>query len=163
MKEGMMDFDSAFDTLLGHEGGFSDHPHDTGKQTMWGVTVAVARQHGYEGDMKDLPVSLAKAIYRKSYWDAVQAESLPSLLRYAVFDAGVNSGPVTAIRWLQEAVGATPDGILGPKTLAAVNELSSEGILRRLLAKRLTAMTSMSGWPSFSRGWARRIATLLEA
>ena len=158
-----MNFDEAFHHLLGHEGGYSNHEADPGGETMWGVTKVVARAHGYEGLMKDLPVNLAKAIYRKSYWDAVQAESLPPLIRYAVFDAGVNSGPGTAIRWLQEAVGATPDGILGPKTLAAINELNPEGILRRMLAKRLTAMTSMSGWPSFSRGWARRIATLLEA
>ena len=158
-----MNFDEAFHHLLGHEGGYSNHEADPGGETMWGVTKVVARAHGYEGLMKDLPVNLAKAIYRKSYWDAVQAESLPPLIRYAVFDAGVNSGPGTAIKWLQEAVGATPDGILGPKTLAAINELSPDGILRRMLAKRLAAMTSMSGWPSFSRGWARRIATLLEA
>jgi len=158
-----VNFDEAFHHLLGHEGGYSNHEADPGGETMWGVTKVVARAHGYEGLMKDLPVNLAKAIYRKSYWDAVQAESLPPLIRYAVFDAGVNSGPGTAIRWLQEAVGATPDGILGPRTLAAINELSPDGILRRMLAKRLAAMTSMSGWPSFSRGWARRIATLLEA
>jgi lysozyme family protein len=158
-----VNFDEAFHHLLGHEGGYSNHEADPGGETMWGVTKVVARAHGYEGLMRDLPVDVAKAIYRKSYWDAVQAESLPPLLRYAVFDAAVNSGPGTAIRWLQQAVGATPDGILGPKTLAAINELNPEGILRRMLAKRLTAMTSMSGWPSFSRGWARRIATLLEA
>ena len=157
-----MNFDEAFHHLLGHEGGYSNHEADPGGETMWGVTKVVARAHGYEGLMKDLPVNLAKAIYRKSYWDAVQAESLPPLIRYAVFDAGVNSGPGTAIKWLQEAVGATPDGILGPKTLAAINELDPSSTLRRMLAKRLAAMTSMSGWPSFSRGWARRIATLLE-
>ena len=158
-----MDFDTAFHHLLGHEGGYSNHEADPGGETMWGVTKVVARAHGYEGLMKDLPVATAKEIYRKSYWDSVQAEKLPPLIRYAVFDAGVNSGPVTAIRWLQQAVGATPDGTLGPKTLAAINEVNPEGILRRMLAKRLTAMTSMSGWPSFSRGWARRVATLLEA
>jgi lysozyme family protein len=101
--------------------------------------------------------------YRALYWDSVRADELPALIRYAVFDAGVNSGPATAIRWLQQAVGATPDGVLGPKTLAAIHELNHDATLRRMLAKRLTAMTSMSGWPSFSRGWARRVATLLEA
>ena len=157
-----MNFDEAFTHLLGVEGGYVWHPSDPGGETNWGVTKVVARAHGYEGLMKDLPVATAKEIYRKSYWDSVQADKLPPLIRYAVFDAGVNSGPGTAIRWLQESVGATPDGALGPKTLAAINEVNPEGILRRMLAKRLTAMTSMSGWPSFSRGWARRIATLLE-
>jgi lysozyme family protein len=130
---------------------------------MWGVTKAVARADGYVGEMKDFSVEAAKSIYREKYWEAVQAEKLPPTIRYAVFDAAVNSGPSTSIKWLQESVGATPDGVLGPKTLAAINQLNPEGILRRMLAKRLTAMTNMSGWPSFSRGWARRIATLLEA
>jgi lysozyme family protein len=158
-----MNFDEAFHHLLGHEGAYSNHPNDPGGETMWGVTKAVARADGYVGEMKDFSVEAAKSIYREKYWDAVQAEKLPPTIRYAVFDAAVNSGPGTSIKWLQEAVGATPDGVLGPKTLAASNQLNPEGILRRMLAKRLTAMTNMSGWPSFSRGWARRIATLLEA
>ena len=158
-----MNFDTAFHELLGHEGGYSNHPNDPGGETMWGVTKAVAQQHGYTGPMKDLPVETAKQIYRKAYWDAVRAEELPDLIRYAVFDAAVNSGPGTAIRWLQQSVGATPDGVLGPKTLAAIKEVNPDGILRRMLSKRLTAMTNMSGWPSFSKGWARRIASLLEA
>lgn len=157
-----MNFDEAFHHLLGHEGGYVNHPDDPGGETNWGVTKVVARQHGYEGLMKDMPVAVAKAVYRKSYWDAVQADNLPPAIRYAVFDAAVNSGVGTSIRWLQQAVGTTADGALGPKTLAAINEVNPDGLLRRMLAKRLTAMTSMSGWPSFSKGWARRVATLLE-
>lgn len=157
-----MNFDEAFHHLLGHEGGYVNHPDDPGGETNWGVTKVVARQHGYEGLMKDMPVGVAKAVYRKSYWDAVQADNLPPAIRYAVFDAAVNSGVGTSVRWLQQSVGATPDGVLGPKTLAAINEVNPDGLLRRMLAKRLTAMTSMSGWPSFSKGWARRVATLLE-
>lgn len=157
-----MNFDEAFHHLLGHEGGYVNHPDDPGGETNWGVTKVVARQHGYEGLMKDMPVGVAKAVYRKSYWDAVQADDLPPAIRYAVFDAAVNSGVGTSIRWLQQAVGTTADGALGPKTLAAINEVNPDGLLRRMLAKRLTAMTSMSGWPSFSKGWARRVATLLE-
>jgi len=158
-----MHFDEAFHHLLGHEGAYSNHPDDPGGETMWGVTKAVARENGYEGLMKDLPVDTAKVIYKAKYWDAVRVEELPPVLRYAVFDAAVNSGPGTSIRWLQEAVGATPDGVLGPKTLAAINELNPDGVLRRMLGKRLNAMTNMRGWPSFSAGWARRIASLLGA
>jgi lysozyme family protein len=158
-----VNFDEAFHHLLGHEGGYSNHPEDPGGETMWGVTKVVARENGYNGLMKDMPTEVAKSIYKAKYWEAVQAEKLPPTIRYAVFDAAVNSGPGTSIKWLQEAVGATPDGVLGPKTLAAINELHPDGILRRMLSKRLRAMTNMRGWPSFSAGWARRVATLLEA
>lgn len=157
-----MDFDAAFHHLLGHEGGYVNHPDDPGGETNWGVTKVVARAHGYQGLMKDMPVDVAKAIYKKSYWTPVRADELPPAIRYAVFDAAVNSGVGTSVRWLQQSVGATPDGVLGPKTLAAINEVNPDGLLRKMLGRRLRAMTDMKGWPSFSAGWARRVATLLE-
>jgi lysozyme family protein len=124
---------------------------------MWGVTIAVAREHCYDGPMKDMPTDIAKAIYKKSYWDKVQADSLPPIVRYAVFDAAVNSGVGASVKWLQQSVGATPDGVLGPKTLAALNEVNPEGLLRKMLAKRLRAMTDMKG--ALRHYWSRKCWT----
>ena len=157
-----MNFDQAFTTLLKHEGDYSDHPADPGGKTRYGITEAVAREVGYRGDMRELPVDLAKRIYKDHYWDAVRAEELPEAIRYAVFDAAVNSGPRQAIRWLQRAVGANDDGIIGPQTLAAVGAADHERVLRRVLAARLRFMTDLPTWPTFGRGWARRIADLME-
>lgn len=157
-----MNFDQAFDILLRHEGGFSDHAADPGGKTRFGITEAVAREVGYRGDMRELPVDLAKRIYKDRYWDAVRAEELPAAIRYAVFDAAVNSGPRQAIRWLQRAVGANDDGIIGPQTLAAVRAADPERVLRRVLAARLRFMAGLPSWAAFGRGWARRIADLME-
>lgn len=156
-----MDFDTAFHTLLGHEGGFSDHPDDPGGKTRFGITEAVAREAGYRGDMRELPVDLAKRIYRDRYWNAVRAEELPAAIRYAVFDAAVNSGPRQAARWLQRAVGVRDDGVIGPITLGAVRAADPERLLRRVLSQRLRFMAGLSNWPAFGRGWARRIADLM--
>lgn len=157
-----MDFDTAFNTLLKHEGGFSDHPSDPGGKTRYGITEAVAREAGYRGDMRELPIDLAKRIYKTRYWDAVRADELPEAVRYAVFDAAVNSGPRQAILWLQRAVGVKDDGIIGPQTLAAVRAADPERLLRRILAQRLRFMTGLPNWPTFGRGWARRVADLME-
>lgn len=157
-----MTFDQAFHLLLGHEGAYSNHPNDPGGETMWGVTIAVARAYGYTGPMRELPVDTAKAIYRRDYWDAVRADELPAALRYPLFDAAVNSGVGQAVRWLQRALMVADDGRLGPITLRAAQQSSPEVVRRRMLAQRLRFMTNLSGWPSFSRGWARRIADLME-
>ena len=157
-----MNFDQAFDILLKHEGGFSDHPADPGGKTRFGITEAVAREVGYRGDMRELPIDLAKRIYKERYWDAVRADELPEAVRYVVFDAAVNSGPRQAIRWLQRAAGAKDDGIIGPQTLAAVRAADPEQLVRRMLAQRLRFMTGLPNWPAFGRGWARRIADLME-
>lgn len=158
-----MNFDRAFEILLKHEGGFSDHAADPGGKTRFGVTEAVAREVGYRGDMRDLPLDLAKRIYRERYWDAVKADELPASLRYVVFDAAVNSGPGQAIKWLQRSAGAVDDGVLGPKTMAAIQTLNADTLRQKILAQRLKLMTSLATWPAFGRGWARRIADLLEA
>ena len=115
-----MNFDQAFDILIGHEGGYSNNPRDPGGETMWGITFRVARAHGYYGPMRDMPRDIAKDIYRKSYWSKIRADELPDAIRFDLFDAAVNSGVVQAAKFLQRAVGAKDDGIIGPRTLAAV-------------------------------------------
>ncbi len=157
-----MNFDAAFHKLLGHEGGYVDHPKDPGGATRWGVTERVARATGYSGHMKDFPVELAKAIYRRDYWDAVKAEQLPAEARYAVFDAAVNSGTKQAIKWLQRAVGAADDGAIGPKTLELVAQADPHKLKAAMVGDRLEFMTNLPTWPAFGKGWARRIADILE-
>ena len=157
-----MNFDIALTRLLRHEGGYSDHAADPGGKTRYGITEAVAQRAGYRGDMRELPLDLVRRIYRTEYWDAVRADELPPGIRYAVFDAAVNSGVGQSIKWLQRAVGATADGVIGPKTLAAVNQLSAESLRLRVLSQRLRFMAALPTWPSFGRGWANRIAELME-
>lgn len=157
-----MDFNKAFDTLLKHEGGYSNHIDDSGGATMWGITEGVARAHGYVGDMRKLPIDFAKRVYKATYWDAVKADELPAQVRYSVFDAAVNSGVNRATKWLQESVGATTDGVIGPKTLTAVRQQNPEQLNGKYNATRLIFLTNLSNWGSFGKGWARRVASNLQ-
>lgn len=157
-----MNFDQAFDRLLGHEGGFVDHPSDPGGATNWGITQAVARQHGYTGHMRDLPKETAKAIYRKSYWQPVRADELPDTVRFDVFDAAVNHGVTQSAKWLQRAVGTQPDGVIGAVTVGAAR-VGGPLIAARFNAQRLRFYTDLKTWPTFGRGWARRVADNLAA
>lgn len=158
-----MNFDQAFHKLLGHEGGYVDHPSDPGGATNWGVTQSVARSNGYTGHMRDLPVEVAKQIYRRQYWDAIRADELPSGVRYAVFDAAVNSGTKQAAKWLQRAIGASDDGVIGSQTLTMARAAHPDFVSRRMLGDRLKFMTDLKTWQVFGRGWARRIAEMLQA
>ena len=153
-----MNFDRAFEKLLGHEGGFVDHPKDPGGATRYGITQRVARANGYEGDMRNLPISEAKRIARKDYWDAVRADDMPDAVRFDLFDAAYNSHPTQATKWLQRAAGAADDGIIGPKTLLAVRMADPHKLAARFNGHRLSFLTDLKTWPTFGRGWARRIA-----
>jgi lysozyme family protein len=157
-----MNFLIAFEKLLKHEGGFSDYSADPGGKTRYGVTEAVAREAGYRGDMRELPLDLAQRIYKDKYWDAMQAEALPVDVRYIVFDGAVNSGITQSAKWLQRACGVKDDGVVGSATIRAANSLASDGLKRRILSQRLRFMATLPNWPAFGRGWVNRIADLLE-
>lgn len=158
-----MNFDECFTALLAHEGDFADLENDPGGKTRYGVTEAVARAAGYTGDMPDLPLNLAKTIYQSQFWEAIRGDELPGEVRYVVFDAAAASGVKQSILWLQRALRVNADGVLGPVTLAAAHAADPDKLKARLLSQRLRFMAGLSNWPSFSRGWSRRIADLLEA
>ena len=153
-----MNITQALKHLLGNEGGFVDHPEDPGGATNYGITERVARAHGYQGDMRNFPMSMALGIYQSDYWAPIKADQLPEALRFHVFDAAVNSGPGRAIKWLQRAAGVAEDGVIGPRTLSAASLVSPA----KYSAIRLRFMTDLKTWPTFGKGWARRIADNLE-
>ena len=156
----MSNFERAFVELLGHEGGYSNNPRDPGGETMWGVTIAVARENGYEGPMRAMPVDVAKAIYLKRYW-LPSFEALPYPVAFQIFDAAVNSGVEQAVRWLQRALEIADDGKFGPITLKAAQAADPLKLVLAFNAARLMFMTQLSTWPAFGKGWARRIAANL--
>ena len=157
-----MDFNRAFDLLITHEGGFSNHPDDPGGATMYGITEKVARANGYNGAMRDLTLDFSKSIYRKNYWDACRCDQMPDQVKYPLFDSAVNSGAAQAAKWLQSAAGVKADGAIGPMTLQAVALADPDYLVRQMLGRRLFFLTGLSNWPSFSKGWSRRIAAILE-
>ena len=150
-----MDFDEAFDILIGHEGGHVDHPDDPGGETKYGIS-----KRAYpDVNIAALTLDDAKAIYREDYWDRVRADELPAELRFPLFDAAVNSGVAQSIKWLQRAVGVRDDGVIGPVTMVAVKSSNPHQISSNFLGQRLKHMTDLRHWDQFGRGWARRIAS----
>lgn len=157
-----MNFDQCFERLIGHEGGYSNHPNDPGGETMWGITKRVAVENGYTGPMRELTREQAKAIYKRAYWDKAKADQYDGAISFQLFDAAVNHGITQAIKFLQRAVGTTADGIVGPKTLAAIAAMDVDDVLMRFNAERLQFYTELSTWNTFGRGWARRVAGNLK-
>lgn len=153
-----MNLEQSLKHLLGNEGGYSNNPADPGGETMYGVTFRVARAYGYTGPMRDLPWQTAMGIYAKNYWAPIKADQLPDSLRFHVFDAAVNSGPGQAVKWIQRAAGITQDGLIGPQTISAASRVTPA----QYSAIRLRFMTDLATWPTFGKGWARRIADNLE-
>lgn len=153
-----MHFDIACDRLLGHEGGYVNHPDDPGGETNWGIS-----KRSYPNvDIKALTRDGAKAIYKRDFWNVVDGDTLHDGVAYQTFDFAVNSGIGTAVRALQRALGVADDGHWGPASIAAAIRVSESDQIMRLNAERLEFMTRLKNWPSFSRGWALRIVANLR-
>jgi lysozyme family protein len=135
MLTGMNAFDKAFEHTVGIEGGYSNNPADLGGPTKYGITERVARAAGYQGDMKDMPIDIAKAIYRRRYWDINRLDAVATVsesVALEMFDTGVNCGTSTAGLFLQRSLNVLnrqgkdfadllPDGSVGPMTVEALS------------------------------------------
>lgn len=151
-----MNFDIAFDRLIGNEGGYTPGVGDPGGETNWGIS-----KRSYPNvDIKALTREQAKDIYKRDFWD-VLGDAHPAV-KFQVFDFAVNSGIQTAIRKLQAAVRVADDGHWGPVSAKALAAMDPNDVVMRFAAQRLFFMTSLSTWADFGRGWARRVANDLN-
>ena len=156
-----VNYDKCLETILHHEGGYVNHPKDPGGETNLGVTKRVYQEHGGTKDMKDLLVEDVAPIYKKGYWDKMKGDELPSGLDLCVFDFGVNAGPGRAAKFLQQMIGTTVDGGIGPNTLAKLEEYIRENgeheAVNKYQEMRQKYYENLSTFATFGRGWTRRV------
>lgn len=155
----------ALSLVLAHEGGYVNHPSDPGGPTNFGVTQRVYDAYR---KVKGQPLQSVKLIsstevadiYNRQYWKLCRGDSLPAGLDYAVFDFAVNSGVSRAIRYLQRLVGVNDDAVIGDGTLGAVYEAAKaneEALIVGYCANRLQFLKSLATFPTFGKGWTRRV------
>lgn len=153
-----MTFATAFDRLLGNEGGYVDDPADPGGETNWGIS-----KRAYPTvNIKTLTRAGAQEIYLRDFWQRIHADELQDGVAFQAFDFAVNSSIETSVRYLQRALGVADDGHWGPITRKAAGALSESDTILRFNAERLDYLTRLSNWPAAGKGWARRIATNLR-
>ncbi|WP_274571572.1 glycoside hydrolase family 108 protein [Neisseria leonii] len=157
-----MGFERFIDRVLSHEGGYVNHPSDPGGETNWGITKRTAQANGYTGAVRLMTRQQAVEIYRKAFWERYQADKMPAAVAFQFFDACINHGFGNAARMLQRAAGVADDGIVGALTLAAVRAAEVNDLLLRFNAERLSFYTKLSTFPTFGRGWVRRVAENLR-
>jgi len=131
----MTTIEEEIETLMtDREGGYVNDPSDRGGETNHGITVAVARNNGYSGEMIDLTSEQAKHIYKRVYWhrpgfDLINLRS--NTIAIKLFDVGVLCGTRFASITLQRIlnvmnnggklyVDIVDDGLIGNQTAQAL-------------------------------------------
>ncbi|MDY7116589.1 glycosyl hydrolase 108 family protein [Halomonas sp. SSL-5] len=175
------------DEVIDREGGYVNHPADRGGPTRYGITEAVAREHGYRGDMRELPIETAAEIYAARYWHPNRLERIVTLsgsLAVYMFDYGVHSGTGRPARDLQRLLNVlnrqerdyddiAVDGMVGPATLAALRAyLQTRGpdgmtvLAESLNSLRKAFLVELSenreSQEAFTYGWLHRVLSLRD-
>lgn len=157
-------WDEALKHILEYEGGYVNHKDDPGGRTNLGVTQRVWEEWtgkpATEEDMRGLTVAMVSPLYKKRYWDAVRGDDLPSGVDLCVFDCAVNAGVGRASKFLQQAVGVTADGQIGPMTVAATTAKPAEEVIEAFCNLREAHYKSLSTFATFGKGWMNRLGAV---
>jgi lysozyme family protein len=149
--------------VLKHEGGYVDHPKDPGGRTNLGVTQRVWEEWighpATEKDMRELTPALVAPMYEMKYWRTSYCEKLPRGLDLLVFSMAVNAGSGRSVKLLQDAIGVVADGIIGPRTMARINDANVETLIDKFSEARRAYYKGLKLFPVFGRGWLNRTDT----
>lgn len=162
----MADYTKLVPIIKKWEGGFVNDPDDSGGATNKGVTLATFRSfYGSSKTINDLKAMTDAQwlhIFLNGYWNKCQASSINNQAIANIFvDWAWASGPVTAIKKVQGLVGTDVDGIVGFKTLAAINGANQEQLFNKIKAARIKfvedLVKSRPKDKKFLSGWKNRI------
>lgn len=175
----MADFNIYAPFLRSWEGGYVNHPNDPGGPTNAGVTLATwttyCKKYGFKANVRTLKAmteSQWREIMKGMYWDKLRCDEVRwQSVANLMCDWGVNSGVSKAAMAIQQLVGVTADGVVGPKTVAAINAAKAPDVLfQSLKSKREANYRAIAKADpkkrTFLEGWLKRLgkvnATYLE-
>lgn len=155
-------FSAALEHILVSEGGFVNNPKDPGGMTNLGVTKATWEAFvGHpvsEADMRNLTKETVTPLYKHKYWDACNCSALPAGIDYLVFDFAINAGPGRSAKLLQQALGVTADGVIGPATLNIAAVMNPNELIDRFSEEKRKYYKSLPTFGTFGKGWLNRVA-----
>lgn len=155
----------SIDRVLVSEGGYTNDREDPGGCTNLGVTIFDTRLYVKKNatcaDVKKLTRATVVPIYGKEYWDALNADALPSGLDFSVFDEGVNSGVGRAGRVLRQLLGLpTHDWHVTQEVLDAIKGRAVTALIRQFNAERSAFLHRLKTCPTFCGGWDKRVRSV---
>ena len=171
----MADFIPAYSKVKKWEGGFVDNPNDKGLMTYAGITrrfnpdwpgwnfifnkldYGPIKTNTVFPELSNMVTEFYKNLWDSNRYGLIKNQSIANLL----FDFGVNSGQKTAIKSIQNLVGANTDGVLGLNTAAKINATDSTVLFNKLKNYRTQFYNSiLERDPTqsvFAKGWFNRL------
>lgn len=140
--------------------GYVNDPDDRGGETKFGV----AKNANPDLNITQLTWEQAKAVYFIRYWIAGKCDQFTARVAVLHFDGCVNHGIKRANMFLQRAAGITPDGAVGPITIAKVRALPTMSLLNNICTQReqfyRSIVASNPSQAKYLNGWLHRITEM---
>lgn len=149
-------YDNSIRRTLKWEGGYVNHPADPGGETNWGITIKVARDNGYTGPMKTMPLAVAMDIYRRRYAKPVGFDAHRAGVDYSLLDYGVNSGVSRANKVARRVCGL-PDAAPMADLLNSINRRDPKAVVKAINDERIKFLMALPTWGTFGKGWSNRV------
>lgn len=149
---------------------YTNNKKDKGGATKHGITLATWRRVGYdkngdgvlnEEDIKLLTEDDFHRVFKNNYWNACKADKIQDQsVANMLVDFAYNSGVKRAATYLQLTLGITADGIIGNKTLFAINKSNGKRLFKRFKKTREDYLKSIAKGTQkdFLNGWLRRVS-----
>lgn len=156
-----MTFPEALSIVLKWEGGFSNDPQDPGGITNLGITKEeyerISGRDVTETEMRALTIEQVTPIYLKYYWTPAYCDHTPEIAKLIVFDCAVNQGVTCATKIMQDALGMSVDGLIGPHTRLALTECDPQAFKSAFAVKRAERYWDTANKERFGLGWFKRL------
>jgi len=171
----MADVNKLAPFILKWEGGFVNDPADLGGVTNIGVTIGTWKSCGYDKDddgdidVDDLHLltreDVVNRVLKPHYWDRWKADDIKSQSVANILVDWVWASGAHGIKIPQRLLGVSVDGIVGPKTLAAVNARNPRELFDMIKIARFDFIEDICrkrpANNKFKRGWMNRINDLM--
>lgn len=141
----MASIDKLIPFILKWEGGFINDPTDRGGATNKGVTIATyeayCKRKGYPRptveQLKNIPDAHWRDIIKTMYWDRWHADAIHSQKVANILVDWVWASGIHGIKKPQALLGVKADGIVGSKTLSAVNFADPDQLFEAIFKERV--------------------------
>jgi lysozyme family protein len=146
-------FNAAVTLVLEEEGYLSEDSRDPGGTTAYGISQAAHP----DIDVKNLTRDGAIRLYWERYWLKFHCDRLPYALAAVVFDGVVQHGEL-GVQLLQRAVHVGEDGIIGSRTVTAIERQPLLNVIAVYMAHRVTDIyVELDNWDVYRVGWMKRL------
>lgn len=150
------------------EGGFVNDPYDRGGATKWGITIGTFRSvYGKSKtvqDLKNMTEEQWNHVYKVLFWDKCRADEIKSQSIANILVDWVWASGALQIRKVQKILGVSVDGVIGPKTIAAINGFNDgqRALFDRIKVQRTAFINAIAVGTQarYKRGWSRRLGAI---